>query len=124
MEPVDRLLKGLIYFGVLCVGVLVLHVVAATVQSRRISPRAVTFTKYDLIVNHKGETVSRGWDWIIAAENTSTVITLFVQKMPQLELHLPKTRLDESEYRILHGWLILHGKIALKVNKVGQAPRA
>lgn len=112
IEPLSVVFKGLTYFMALCAGVLMLQVVAATVQSRRIAPRTVTFTESEVIVNHNGETVTRNWDWIIAAEDSQTVIALLVQKMPRLELYLPKTKLDQNEYNILRSWLVAHGKLS------------
>ncbi len=102
--------RGLVYFAILSIAVLVLHVVTAWVQSRRITPRTVTFTEDSVVVDFKGESVDRGWDWIIAAEESPTLISLLVQKLPRLELYLHKATLDDDEYRTLHEWLVLHGK--------------
>ena len=113
MEPLAVVLKGLAYFIALLAVVLVLHVVAAAIQSRRMTPRIVTFSEDAVVVNHKGESITRDWDWIIAAEESPTVIALLVQKMPRLELYLPKTKLNENEYHVLRGWLVSHGKLAL-----------
>ena len=44
IEPLALVFKALSYFIALCAGVLILYVVAATIQSRRLSPRTVTFT--------------------------------------------------------------------------------
>ena len=112
LEPLTVAGKGLTYFIALCAGVLMLQVVAAAVQSRRIAPRIVTFTENELIVNYKGESITRDWDWIIAAEDSPKVIALLVRKMPRLELYLPKTKLNGNEYNILCGWLVLHGKLS------------
>ncbi len=116
LEPISVAWKGLTYFIALCAGVLMLHVVAATIQSRRIAPRTVTFKDNELIIKHKGETVTRDWDWIIAAEDSPKVIALLVRKLPRLELYLPKTKLDRNEYNILRNWLVSHGKLGPENN--------
>ena len=112
LEPREIAMRGLLYFAILCFAVLVLHVVTAWIQSRRITPRTVTFTADSVVVNYKGESVDRGWDWIIAAAESPAVISLLVQKLPRLELYLHKASLDDDEYRTLHEWLVLHGKTA------------
>jgi hypothetical protein len=83
----------------------------ALTQSRKISPRTITFTEQSLVVNHKGEMATRGWDWIISAAESPTIISLLVQKIPRLELYLPKAKLTENEYTVLRGWLSSHGKL-------------
>lgn len=107
----DKVTRGIIYFVALCVGVFVLHIVVAAIQSRRIAPRTITFTENNLIVKHKGGSAHCGWDWIIAAEESSTTIALLVQRLPRLELYLPKSKLSEVECRVLRGWLVSHGKL-------------
>lgn len=104
--------RGIIYWGVLCLAVIVLHVVAAWIQSRRITPRTVTFSEEDVIVHYRGESVSRGWDWIIAADESPAMIVLLVQKLPRRELYLPRAKLSEHEYGILRGWLASRGKLS------------
>lgn len=103
--------RGFLYFVILCVAVMMVHVVAAWMQSRRITPRTVIFTEQDVVVEYQGETVSRGWDWIISADESPSVISLLVQRSPRLELYLPRTKLDEHEYTVLHGWLVSHSKL-------------
>lgn len=112
LKPSEIAMRGLLYFVILCFAVLALHVVTAWIQSRRITPRTVVFTEDTVVVDFKGESVDRGWDWIIAAEESPTVISLLVQKLPRLELYLHKASLDDDEYRTLREWLVLHGKTA------------
>lgn len=107
----EKLMRGIIYFVALCAAVLVLHVFAASIQSRRLAPRTITFTKDNVTVNHKGESVDRGWSWILAANESSTLISLLVQKMPRLELYLPKAKLNDTELQVLRSWLVSHGKL-------------
>jgi hypothetical protein len=116
LGPFVLVFKASTYFIALCAGVLVLHVVAAAIQSRRFVPRTVTFTENEVIVKHRGEIVTRNWDWIIAAEDSQRVIALLVHKMPRLELYLPKAKLDQNEYKVLRGWLVAHGKLSPKAN--------
>ena len=111
LQPREIAVRGLVYFAILCFAVLVLHVVTAWMQSRRITPRTVTFTEDSVVVDFQGESVDRGWDWIIAAEESPTLIALLVQKLPRRELYLQKASLDDDEYRTVHEWLVLHGKI-------------
>jgi hypothetical protein len=110
LQPRGMAVRGLVYFAILCFAVLVLLVMTAWMQSRRITPRTVTFTEDSVVVDFKGESVNRGWDWIIAAEESPTLISLLVQKLPRLELYLHKASLDDDEYRTLHEWRVLHGK--------------
>jgi len=106
-----KLTRGLIYFAALCLCVVLLYVISATIQSRRITPRMITFTKERLVVAYKGNSTDHDWNWIISASESSTAISLLVQKIPRLELYLPKTKLNESEYDNLRGWLVTHGKL-------------
>jgi hypothetical protein len=103
--------RGFAYFLALCVGVLGLHVVLAYLQSRKVAQRTITFTEQNLIVDHKGQSSTRDWDWIISADESTTLISLLVRRMPRLELYMPKTKLDDNEYAVLHGWLVSHGKL-------------
>jgi hypothetical protein len=105
--------RGFLYFVILCVAVMMVHVVAAWMQSRRITPRTVIFTEQDVVVEYQGESVSRGWDWIISADESPSVISLLVQRSPRLELYLSRTKLDEHEYTVLHGWLASHRKLTV-----------
>lgn len=114
LTTADKLTRGLAYFLALCLGVLVLHFVMALMLSRKITPRTITFTEHNLVVNHKGELSTRGWDWIISAGETSSIISLLVQKLPRLELYLPKAKLTDIEYTVLREWLIAHGKLPPK----------
>ena len=105
-------MRGLIYFAALCLGVLLLYAVSASIQSRRFTPRTITFTKDTIVVNRNGELASHDWNWIISADESPTVISLLVQKMPRLELYLPKRTLNDNEYDTLHGWLVANGKLS------------
>ncbi len=111
IEPMQMVRNGIVYFVVLCVGVLLVYVITAMFQSRKVEVRTVTFTKNNIVVAYQGETVSRGWDWVIAAEDSRRVITLLIQRLPQLELFLPKDKLSEVEYRTLCKWLVARGKL-------------
>lgn len=120
LTTTDKLARGLAYFVAICLAVLLLHVVMALSQSRKITPRTITFTEQSLVVNHKGETATRGWNWISSAGESPTLISLLVQKMPRLELYLPKAKLTENEYTVLRGWLSSHGKLPPRVNVAEQ----
>ena len=114
IAPMDMAWKGLTYFAALCAAVLMLNVISAAVQSRRLDRRTVTFTENDLMVNHNGEIVMRDWDWILSAEESPTVISLLIQEFPRFELYLPKTELEDDEYDVLRDWLVSHGKLDTK----------
>jgi hypothetical protein len=105
--------RGVLYFVILCVAVMMIHVVAAWIQSRRVTPRTVTFTEQDVVVEYKGKSVSRGWDWIVSAHESPALISLLVQKSPRLELYLRRTELDEHEYSTIRSWLTSHGKLTV-----------
>lgn len=104
--------RGIVYFLLLCAGVLVLHVIAAFVQSRRQTPRQVTFSESDIVVTQQGETVRHGWPWILAAQESNNMLALQIQRSPPRELFLPKSKLPNNDYQTLRGWLVAHGKLA------------
>ena len=108
----DKFTRGLIYFTLLCLGVFLLYAISASIQSRSIRPRTVTFTNDTLVVNQNGESANHDWDWIISADETTTMLSLLVQTMPRLELYLPRHKLSDTEYDMLRGWLVSHGKLA------------
>lgn len=111
LTSADKLIRGVGYFFALCLFVLSIYAVVALAQSRRITPRTITFTGTRLIVNHNGELSDHGWDWIISAGESPRLISLLVQRMPRLELYLPKRQLNKIEYDVLRSWLVLHGKL-------------
>ena len=120
LTTTDKLALGLGYFVALSLAVLLLHVVIALTQSRKLTLRTITFTDKSLIVKHKGEMATCGWDWIISAGESPTLISLLVQKRPRLELYLPKTKLTGSEYTVLRRWLSTHGKLPPLINLAEQ----
>ena len=101
----------MIYLLGICAVALILILISAVVQSRRLVPRQVTFKEEAIIVTHRGETETKTWDWIIAAEETVDFFAFIVQKIPRLELFLRKKQLDDDEYQSLRAWLVEHGKL-------------
>ena len=108
----DKLSRGLIYFAALCFAIVLLYLISALLQSRRFTPRTVTFTESTLIVDQNGESACHDWGWIISADESSTTISMLIQKLPRLELYLSKHKLDDTEYETLRAWLVSHGKLA------------
>jgi len=95
----------------ICAVALMLILISALVQSRRIVPHHVTFKEEAIIVTYRGETQTRTWDWIIAAEETSDFFAFVIRKRPRLELFLGKKCLDSDEHQSLRTWLVQHGKL-------------
>jgi hypothetical protein len=100
-----------IYFLGICAIALILLLISAVVQSRRLVPRQVTFKEEAIIVSHGGETETKTWDWIIAAEESADFFAFMVQRHPRLELFISKKQLDSDEYQFLRAWLVEHGKL-------------
>ena len=105
------MLTWLTCFLVVCALAILLQFVAATIQSRRLERRVVTFRENTIHVNYQGQAIETDWNWIISAEDRGEALTLRIQRWPPSELFLSKNRLDATTYQLLHGWLVNHGKL-------------
>jgi hypothetical protein len=104
-----------IYLLGICAFVLILLLVSAVIQSRQLVPQQVTFIEDAIIVSQGGQTETKEWDWIIAAQETVDSLVFLIQKRPRLELFIGKKQLNDDEYQVLLTWLVEHGKLK-KVN--------
>ena len=111
IASVEFLKIWFIYFFGICSFALTLILISAIVQSRRLTPRQVTFKEGAIIVSQGDKTETKTWDWIITAEELFGTIAFMVQKRPRVELFIRKKQLDDYEYKILRAWLAEHGKL-------------
>lgn len=102
-----------VYFIGISAVALVLILISAITQSRRLIPRQVTFKEEGIIVSQGGATEIRTWDWIISAEENSDFFAFLLQKRPRLEIFLSKDNLEDHESQFLRDWLIKHEKLSI-----------
>ena len=102
---------GLYLFGI-CIFVIMLLLISTYFQSRRHNPQEVTFTEESIVTKQNEQTVTKSWDWIIAAQETAEFFAFLVQKRPRLELFIDKDQLNDDEYQELRGWLVKNGKLS------------
>lgn len=102
--------RSLLFFGLICFVAFALMLISAVLRSRDIKPQTITFKENELFVDENGRSTARGWDWIIAARETSKDISLLIQRRPRRELFLPKAKLNEAEQKTLTNWLAANGK--------------
>ncbi len=114
INSVDIVIEGVLGFILLCFSILLIQIVAARMQSKRIKPTKVIFKEDELTVTQFGKTTNRGWDWIISAEDTPSVFALLIQKKPIFEIYLPKSELTGNEQKTLLNWLIKHDKLSIR----------
>lgn len=112
LSTADIILEGFIGFILLSSIVILLMIVAAKIQSKRLQPITITFKEDELVITRKGETVQHDWDWIISAENTRDLFTFLIEQRPRYEVFLAKSKLTGAELEKIQSWLISHGKLA------------
>ena len=108
----DKLSHGVLYFALLCIFVFLVYCVYAAVQSRRFPVRTVTFTDTTITVVQDGNATTRDWDWVISADESSTIISMLIHQSPRTEGYLPKHKIGETDFHTFRNWLVSNGKLA------------
>ena len=101
------------YSVVICGLAIIIILISAAIQSRRLDPRQITFREDAITITDASAVKTNTWGWVIHAEELDDCFALLIQKSPRHELFISKKSLGEGEYKQLRAWLAKHDKLEM-----------